>query len=230
MKLGGLKIRVATALALATPFGVAAPAAAVELIQNGGFEHAGFGGTGALGYYNVGTLPAADHVVPVDFNWTVPINNVDIVANGAFGAFLAGGGAYNLDLVGFGSTGGISQNIDTMAGQNYVVRIAYANNGGASLGTADVSFNGSSIGTLTSTYGWQIFTTSFVGIGGTAAFSITQSGGGGSSGGLFLDNISVSGVSISGGVPEPENWALLMGGFAAVGFAARRRRNAIVAA
>ncbi len=36
-------------------------------------------------------------------------NNVDIVANGAYAPTLATGGKYSLDLVGYGSTGGITQ-------------------------------------------------------------------------------------------------------------------------
>ena len=40
----------------------------------------------------------------------------------------------------------------------------------------------------------------------------------------------LDGVTVSGEVPEPATWALFVAGFGAVGFAARRRRTAVVAA
>jgi len=42
--------------------------------------------------------------------------------------------------------------------------------------------------------------------------------------------LDISGVGAAGAVPEPATWALMIGGFGMVGFTARRRRIAVVAA
>lgn len=208
-----------TAVAVAGIAGTA-PARAVERIVNGGFENTGFGATS--GYYNLGT-GGDNHAVPPDFGFSVPVNNVDIVANGVYGPALAGGGAYNLDLVGYGSTGAIAQSIRTVAGATYKVSIAYSSNNGISGPTADVTFNGGTIGLVTGTAAWQTFTTTFTGTGGFATFGINETYGA-NNGGVFLDNVSVSGA-----VPEPATWALLLAGFGMTGIAARRRKGALAA-
>jgi hypothetical protein len=195
----------------------ASPAAAVNLIANGGFENTGFGGTGS--YYNVGTT-GADNPVPGDFGFAVPINNVDIIANGVFTSSLSGGGAYNLDLVGYGSTGSISQSFATILGKTYKVSVAYTQNGGGK--TADVNVDGSAIGTLVGSGSWQTFTTTFIGTGASTTFDITEVNGGGN-GGIVLDNISVSQV------PEPAAWAMMLTGFGMLGFAMRRRQQTVAA-
>lgn len=189
---------------------VAVPASAAQLIVNGNFENTGFGGTSS--YYNLGNT-GATHAVPADFGFDVPINNVDLIANGVFAANLAGGGAYNLDLVGFGSTGAISQTFATTLGATYHVSLAYTVNGA---GTADVSVDGSSIGSIVGTGTWQTFTNTFLGTGNAVTFAITELTGGGN-GGVVLDNISVTSV------PEPAMWGLMLVGFGLVGVASRRR-------
>lgn len=212
--------RVARSVVIASAFAgvaLAAPVSAANLLANDGFENTGFGGT--TSYYNVGQ----DHAVPADFGFSVPVNSVDIVANGAFGPTLAGGGAYNLDLVGYGSTGAIAQSIHTVAGKTYTVSIAYSSNNGINGPTADVTFNGATIGSVTGTHAWQTFTTTFTGTGTTASFGVNETFGA-NNGGVFLDNLSVSGA-----VPEPATWALLIVGFGMVGVAARRRAGALVA-
>lgn len=188
----------------------ATPVGAVELIVNGNFENAGFGGT--TSFYNLGTT-GADNPVPVDFGFAVT-DDVDIIANGVYTAPLASGGAYNLDLVGYGSTGAISQSFTTLLGKTYFVSIDYNQNGSGRI--ADVSVNGGSIGTLVGTGTWQNFTTTFLGTGSTVNFAITETVGGGNAG-VVLDNISVTAV------PEPATWGLMIVGFGMVGFAARRR-------
>ncbi len=205
-------MRNAVLLAATAMLGFAAPVAATELIVNGGFENTGFGGTGT--YYNIGT--GGDNAVPGDFGWNVSVNNVDIIANGVYAPTLTGGGSYNLDLVGYGSTGRITQLLNTTLGKTYTVTLSYSSNGGLNGNTADVSFDGSSLGTLVGTGSWQTFTTAFVGTGALAAFDITETVGGGNAG-VLLDNISVTAV------PEPATWGLMLAGFALVGVAARRK-------
>lgn len=213
--MGVKAFRTLTIAALSAAGIASAPAAAVELIVNGGFENTLFGGT--VSYYNVGNT-GADHAVPADFGFAVPVNNVDIIANGVYTPALATGGAYNLDLVGYGSTGSISQTFNTVLGALYNVSLDYNVNGS---GTADVTVDAMTLGTITGSSTWQTFTSSFIGTGAAVNFAITEVIGGGS-GGVVLDNISVTTV------PEPASWALLIVGFAMVGVAARRR-NALAA-
>ena len=208
MKILAKLMTAAAAVALA-----GSASAAGNLLVNGNFENSGFGGTS--GYYNVGP-GGADHAVPADFGWSVPVNNVDIVANGVYGPNLAGGGNYSLDLVGYGATGAISQSINTVAGAKYTVTLDYSSNNGISNPTANVSFNGATIGALTGTHAWQSFSTTFTGTGSPAAFAITENYGSGNAG-VFLDNISVTG----GSVPEPAAWILMLVGFAGLGAALR---------
>ena len=47
----------------------------------------------------------------------------------------------------------------------------------------------------------------------------------GGNGGVFFDNLSVT-----GGVPEPAVWAMMLAGFGLMGAALRRRRGALLAA
>jgi hypothetical protein len=195
--------------------------AGTNLLVNGDFENTGFGGT--TGYYNVGPSGSgADHAVPADFGWSVPVNNVDIVANGAYGPALADGGAYSLDLVGYGSTGEIEQSIDTVAGKTYTLSLEYAANHGVANPTAAVLVNGQTLGSLTGGATWTQFSATFTGTGApmTVAFDETY---GANNGGVFLDNISVAAV------PEPATWAMLILGLGLTGVMLRRRNGLAVA-
>ena len=151
----------------------------------------------------------------------MPVNNVDIIRNGVYTPGLASGGTYNLDLVGYGATGAISQTFATRAGGLYTVSFDYNENGGGK--TADVLVDGVSIGSVAGSGRWQTFTGSFIGTGAPVTFAISELVGGGS-GGVVLDNISVTGA-----VPEPATWGLMLAGFVMVGAAARSRKRAIAA-
>ena len=212
-----MSIRILLAGAAALLAGASAvPAAATELLVNGGFENTGFGGTGS--YYNLGGN-GADHAVPADFGFSVPVNNVDIIANGVYTPYLADGGAYNLDLVGYGATGAISQTFATVLGKTYVVKVEYNENGGGKV--ASVAINGNPIATLNGSSAWQTSKSIYVGTGDAATLTIAETVGG-NSGGVVLDNVSVA-------VPEPASWAMMVAGFGLVGFAVRRRVAAVAA-
>lgn len=217
---------------LAAGLGVAAPAMASNLLVNGDFENTG--GTinpfpGTTGYYNVGALPGdygggPDHAIPGNFGWSVPVGNVDIVANNAsYGTILPTGGQYVLDLVGYGDSGEISQSINTVLNRVYNVRFDYSENGGINGATAEVLAGGGVIGSVTGTHGWQTFTGSFIGNGGAETFAINEQIGGGNAG-VFLDNVSVTAV------PEPATWAMMAAGLALMGAALRTRKGAGVTA
>ena len=209
----GRKLLLASA-ALIAVF-AASPAMAANLLTNGNFENTGFGGT--TSYYNVGL----DHAIPSDFGWSVPINNVDIVANGQYGPALSNGGNYVLDLVGYGSTGAISQLLTTTPGQLYRITLNYVGNSGTPGFTAGISANSAPVGTITSGSTWNTFTTTFTATSGSTLFQISEGIGGGN-GGVFLDNIDVSAV------PEPATWAMMLAGFGMIWFGLRSRRKQAV--
>ena len=199
-------------------FGATTANAAVNLVVNGGFENNTFGGTGPDGYYNIGPAGSgANHDIPDGFGWSVPVNNVDIVSNGRYGPNLSTGGAFNLDLVGYGSSGAISQTLATIVGQQYLVSLDYSSNDGINNPTAIIAGD-STIGTITGTHAWQNYTGLFTATSTSTTFMISEGVGGGNAG-VFLDNINVSAV------PEPATWAMILLGFGLIGFAMRKRSN-----
>ena len=197
--------------------------AATNLVINGGFESAANGPASGSNssYYNVGPAPA-DHPVPGDFGWSVTTNNVDIISYQTYGPAPKNGGSYGLDLVGYGSTGAIGQSISTIAGQKYNVSFDYSSNPGISDPTAIVTFNGTTLGSVTGGTGWQAFNGVFTGTGSPDTFALSETFGG-NNGGVFLDNISISAV------PEPSTWAMLLLGFGAIGWAMRSNRRRLIA-
>jgi hypothetical protein len=197
--------------------------AATNLVTNGGFESALNGPTSGSNssYYNIGSA-SADHAIPADFGWNVPTNNVDIISYQTYGPAPTNGGFYGLDLVGYGSTGAISQTISTVAGQKYNFSFDYSSNPGITDPMAVVAFNGTTVGSVIGGNGWQAFSGSFTGTGAPGAFTFSETFGG-NNGGVFLDNISVSAV------PEPATWAMFILGFGAIGWMMRGNRRRVSA-
>lgn len=147
---------------------------------------------------------------PLGFDWTITTNTVDIVSQGVFGwTAPAFAGKQWLDLVGFGSTGGVEQNFATTPGGQYTLSFEYANNPGAlPSSSADVTVR-SGAGTPlsrsvthdTSTgadYHWTAFDAAFTATGTSATLAFNETVGGGN-GGIFLDAVSVAPV-----VPAPQ--------------------------
>ena len=203
---------------------------AAQLISNGGFENTGFGST--TNYYNVGNTAdignPADHAPPTDFGWTISNGNVDIISYQSYGPAPTNGGSYGLDLVGYGSTGEISQTLSTVAGQSYAVSFDYRSNPGFVPASAEVLVDGSRIALVTGNApnnGWTTFNGVFVATGASTTFGLNETSGGGN-GGMFLDNVSVTAA------PEASTWAMMMLGFAGLGFAGYRssRKKAAYAA
>jgi hypothetical protein len=209
--------------ALVAALSLTSTAQAANLITNGGFEDP------------VITSGFVNFVAPSTgiTGWTVQTNSVDIVSN-TFGA-PAFEGTQFLDLVGFGSTGGVAQSIATVAGTRYKLSFAYSHNsfGGLSSASADVTVAG--IGSLLATsithstgsppnLDWKLFSGSFVADAPTALLLFNETSGGGNAGVLF------DAVSISAAVPEAATWAMMIAGFGLVGAATRRRRSGLAVA
>jgi Protein of unknown function (DUF642)/PEP-CTERM motif len=199
--------------------------ATVNLLVNGGFEDPSNGG---VWYLNYGTeTNPANYVGPSFSGWTVTTNNVDIVEQGVSGPSAAFEGSQYLDLVGYGSTGGIEQSFSTVAGRTYDLTFAYSNNpwstttasasvmgAGGHVDLTDVVTHDTS---TISNLDWVVYNGAFTADSSltTLAFLTTVGSG---SGGVMLDAVSVSSA-----VPEPSTWAMMLLGFGGIGFAGYRR-------
>ena len=228
-----MKTRTASLAAIALTaiaLGAANPARA-DLIVNGGFE---FPPIGDVFYQNYGTFTNNPYAGPSFQGWNITSNNVDIVNPIVGWNAPAFQGAQILDLVGYGSTGAISQAFTTTPGQSYLLTFAYGNNPGSGPAGASVTVFGSSslLSALvfhdTSTNGnlnWNVYSASFIANSETTtlAFNTTL---GGNNGGVLLDAVAVSAV------PEPATWAMMIFGFAGIALMAyrRSRKSAALAA
>ena len=185
-----------------TIFAVAALVAAVpataNLVTNGSFETGDF--TGFTQFDNTGFSG-----VTTTFTGVNP-------TDGSFQAFFGP----------VGSTGGISQDIATVAGKNYTVSFDLYNFGGATTSEA-VSFGGttleSTVNPPASPYSTHTYHVTATGATTTLAFTFRHDPSY-----FLLDN-----VSVTPGVPEPAAWALMIAGFGLVGSALRRRAVALAA-
>ena len=217
-------IRIAS-YALAALAMLPASANAANLLTNGSFESPLIGG-------DFQTFLAGSTGIP---GWTVTgglgnaSNGVDIVHSGIFGFVAAADdGVQFLDLVAEGSTGGIMQSFATTVGQTYNVSFAYSHNSFGGLPSASAFFeivgNGTLFPSITHSSGnpnaldWQRFSGSFVANSSLSTLNFINTVGGGNAG-ILLDTVSVTGA-----VPEPAAWALMIAGFGLVGGAMRRRR------
>jgi hypothetical protein len=224
--------RIAVIAAAAAALALASQASAAELLTNGSFEDIGAGavpeGWGGLTYYTDGTHPG-NVLLP---GWTVEDGSVDLTdTHTVWGP--AEAGEYSLDINGW-TAGTISQALNTVIGQTYTVSFAYSRNaaGAPDPATADVSAGGQvfhvSAANDPNLFGWgghmlwQTGSFTFTGTGhDTLQLMATVPG----NGGVFFDN-----VSVTGGVPEPASWTLMICGFGLAGASLRRRRGVAAAA
>ena len=154
-------------------------------------------------------------------------------------AFFVGGG----NSVGFGGNGttgaSISQTFDTIAGQSYTVNYQATQQQGISPQSFLVeAFNGASLIASVSfsvpAYNGAAENFHFfdgtplifsAGSGSTTlTFLDTTTLANSAASNFAIDNVSVSGAVV-GAVPEPETYALLLGGFALVGAMVRRQKR-----
>jgi hypothetical protein len=179
-------------------------------------------------YTNYGQLPDNDpHYAGTAFDgaWQITRNNVDLVyQNGGWPAPPNSGPNY-LDLNG-NLPGTIRQSFSTIAGDQYVLSFWYSNNPGGAPNPDRASVQVGSLNDVIQHYGattsdlqWTQFWGVFTASGSTSTLSFSQIDNC-CSGGILLDSVNVSPV------PEASTWAMMLLGFASVGFLAYRRRTA----
>ena len=182
----------------------AVPAAAANLVVNGGFETGDFSGWTEQGHEGAYTrVEASSHA-----------------DSGSYDALL--GSVHGLHE--------ISQQIATTPGHDYSVSFALTSSGSAPfINTFRARLGGVTLLSLIDApqfaYARQGFTFSATGAPSTLEF-VSQN----VTGFWMLDTISVEDIGVTPGVPEPATWALLLAGFGMTGAAVRRRRPTVVAA
>jgi hypothetical protein len=206
-----------------------ANAAPFNLIQDGSFETP----TINTFYQNYGKKPpAGDSWSGPVFNpfWIVTTNNVDIVSSKfAPGNAPAAQGNQYLDLVGYGSTGGIAQAFVTIPGKTYDLTFDYGNNpwststASASVVLSELELTKTGFKTVdlidtsithntstTTNINWTGFSEVFTADSFLTALSFTETVGS-NNGGVLLDAVSVQTT------PLPPTWSMLLAGLLALG-------------
>lgn len=158
------------------------------------------------------------NVVPT--GWTVTDGTVDVVGGG----FCQGGLCVDLD----GSTGDagvLSHSFALTAGVIYTLSFDISGNKRGGSDDVTVLFGSSSL-TFLALAAATPYSTSTLDFTPSAdgTFDVSFSNAGGDNIGALLDNVSISSAAATP-IPEPETYALMLTGLAAVGAMARRRRQ-----
>jgi hypothetical protein len=161
----------------------------------------------------------------VPSGWSVASGTVDIVGTGFFD--LVPGNGFYIDLDGStGDAGVLSRSFTLTGGQAYTANFTLAGSRRGDSNVVNVAFgSASSALTFASAAGPSSFSLSFT-PASNGAFSLSFSNLGGDNLGALLFDVSVS--TPDGpvpNIPEPQTYALMLAGLAAVGIAARKRRH-----
>ena len=197
-----------------------------------GFIFFSFGAQANLvlnGSFETGTSPGASYTAlgtgsTAIADWSITSGSIDYIG----GYWQAHDGTRSIDLDGT-SAGTIraSQSIATSIGQQYLVSFWMAGNpdGTPNIKTVDVSFGSSGAqifkfddtGFSKTNMGWKLESFLYTATGTLSDLSFQSATQGAY--GPALDDVSVTAV------PEASTWAMMILGFAGVGFTAYRRKN-----
>jgi PEP-CTERM motif len=184
---------------------------AVELLTNGGFEGGVYTSGGNTSVPDSWISNAAFDSQP-GFNHQDNANSSDVHS-----------GSFSLSIGNFDNQplAQLSQSFADVNGATYTVSF-WGKTGGANdplaflnvaVGTAGVTFNETASSFTNGTF-------TFVGTGSDTLIISAQT----NPSEWFVDDVSVTGAAV-GAVPEPSTWAMMILGFAGVGFMAYRRRS-----
>jgi len=226
---------------IASVFGtlvLASSAHAATLLTNGSFE------SPIVPVGNFSSFPVGSSAIT---GWTVvgPAGTSVSPVSGTFAqngvAFIAQDGAQWLDLTGFNinSTEGVSQTVATTVGNLYQLSFFVGNTTGGGIfgttSTVNVSLNGvQSFSDINSTVSpvaqnWQQFTHTFVATSASTTLALLN-GDPVSDNNNGLDNVVLLDLGPAvGAIPEPDTYAMLLGGLSLLGFMLRRRKKNVVA-
>ncbi|MBN9060826.1 MAG: choice-of-anchor C family protein [Rhizobiales bacterium] len=205
--------------ALAGAFMFASSASAAVSIVNGSFESASVNPGAGFTSLSAGSTAIT--------GWTVGGAGVDYIGT----YWQASDGVRSIDLNRL-NAGSITQIVNGLTtGLTYTVKFDLAGNpDGAPTVKAAVAVAGvdtnfytfDTTGASHSAMNWSTQSFSFVALAPT--ITLTFASGTAGAYGAALDN-----VSIAAGVPEPSTWAMMLIGFAGLGYVAQRRRRTTVA-
>ena len=202
------RLSLITAALFAMTLGSGATQAAT-LLNNGGFD------TGSGNPFFTGSFTG----------WTLTGSNQssDSIENGFFSEYNPQAGGYYAQLSPSG-TDTLSQSFTGVKGQEYAFTFYYQTDG-LSPYSLSASFDGTTVFSVSAnsntrgTNGWVQETFDVTGINGLNTVSFSFSDSSRSQGSIGLDSVSVAAV------PEPSTWAMIMLGFAGIGFMAYRRKG-----
>ena len=210
--------------------------ASAQAFQNGSFEK------GSFSYNPAGHDPLGPKSTALT-GWTITTNgngaNVDWDRNGNEYGLVSSDGDFSLDLSGTNDIAGngVRQTFDTLLGHTYSLSFdvglntRYTSNPGSAV---QAKINGASLFTVTNNdfsqdQTWVSGSNQFTATSDSTILDLVFAAGGNYTG---LDNVRVAdlGGPLDGAVPEPASWAMMIGGFGAIGVAMRRRGkvNAVV--
>lgn len=234
MKIFAMRLTQSSAAFMAVLLLTISGARAATLLTNGSFE---------LPVVPVGSFSSVVVGSPLLTGWSVigpagtsvsPVSTT-FAQNGV--TFAAQDGAQWLDLTGFNqnTTEGVSQTVSTAVGNLYQLSYFVGNTTGGGIfgssSTVNVQINGTQAFSDTNstasptTQNWAQFTHTFVATGTSTTLAFIN-GDPVSDNNNGLDNVVLLDLGpVVGAVPEPETYALMLGGLALLGFNARRRKH-----
>jgi hypothetical protein len=158
-------------------------------------------------------------------NWSVPVGSVDLIGETTSGTdfdFYPGNGGY-VDLDGSTNAAGTLQTLGSFAAGSYTLTFDLGGNARGDVDKTTTVTLGDFITsiTLSSSSPYALETFSFTTTGGKLSFADDAVGD--QQVGNILDNVTLStGVGV---VPEPSTWAMMLMGFAGLGFAGWRAQR-----